>query len=268
MRSIINSIINKIKAVVHSREIEQLFRDQNEIKAKLELITELVQSKEDLKDTFWLLKNRVERMDASKSFFNVDRRLFHLTRYEFAAEYASGKNVVDIACGTGYGTEILAQKGSAANVVGVDISKEAVDYARRHHLFSSVEYIVASGDATGLPLGSFDLVVSFETLEHVSDDQAILAEFDRLLKPGGRLICSVPNDWPLEDTPCHVRKYDYSAFLALLEEHFDVVTIYNQNSGCDIKFNHGQPVGIVETTDKNRSLAECYLAVCRKPTRA
>jgi len=214
----------------------------------------------------WLYANRAERMDASVSFFQEGRRHFHLERYRFAAQVVEGKQVADVACGTGYGTELLCAEGKAAGAVGVDIDAEAVDYAAAVHGRDEIRYVRASADRTGLPDESFDVVVSFETIEHVADDVTLLDEFSRLLKPGGTLVCSTPNQWPLEQGEHHVRVYDHTSFKNVLERCFAVESLYNQNSGMPgAPFNRGQAAGITATTPANAGLAECYIAVCRKP---
>lgn len=212
----------------------------------------------------WLFRNRSERMDATVPMFNPLRAEFHMARYRFASQFVADKTVADIASGTGYGARLLHQEGRAARVVGIDVSEEAVDYARGRHALPGIEFVVADGAQTGLAEVQFDAVVSFETIEHVADDKQLVAEFARILKPEGMLICSTPNAWPLDMAPHHVREYGRSGFEQVLTTYFDIVTMYNQNSGSDFRFNHDQPAGIVETTAENEALAECYIAVCRK----
>jgi SAM-dependent methyltransferase len=211
----------------------------------------------------WLYLNRAERMDATVDFFDSGRRRFHLDRYLFAAQNVKNLDVADIASGTGYGTELLLTTGSAASVVGIDIDRGAIDYARNKHMRGGVRYECASGDATGLENASLNVIVSFETIEHVPDDRNLIAEFSRLLKPSGRLICSTPNRWPLELAEHHVREYDETSFRNILEYSFTVDEMYNQNSGMlTAPFNRGQPAGIVATNSLNSDLAECFIAVC------
>lgn len=212
----------------------------------------------------WLYANRAERMDANLPFFDVSRRRFHLQRYDFARSYVVGKCVADIACGTGYGVDLLKKKGNAAQVFGVDIDQKAVDYATEKYGGDSVRYVCAAGNATGLPDQAFDVITSFETIEHIPDDSSLMREFHRLLKPNGFLICSTPNSWPLSIAPYHVREYDRTAFIGILSNLFEVEGLYNQNSGSEWQFNHGQPFGIVPTTESNYAMAECFIAVCKK----
>jgi 2-polyprenyl-3-methyl-5-hydroxy-6-metoxy-1,4-benzoquinol methylase len=195
--------------------------------------------------------------------FDEKRREFHLDRYRFAAARVKRQRVLDCACGTGYGVRLLCEQGNAAQVIGVDIAPASVDYARRHHGVVSAVYLCASADRLPLADGSVDVVTSFETIEHVPDDHSLIEEFHRVLRPNGQLIVSTPNQWPLKDTPFHVREYDRNSFIAVLESCFNCLEIYNQNSDSDTPLNHGQARGIVPTTPENDGLAECFIAVCR-----
>ena len=214
--------------------------------------------------TQWLEQNRLERMDATVEIFDPKRREFHLDRYRFAAERVQGRQVLDCACGTGYGVRLLREQGLAARVIGVDIAAASIKYAWKHHGVSAAMYVCASADRLPLADASVDLVTSFETIEHVSDDGFLVNEFYRVLRPNGKLIVSTPNQWPLENTPFHVREYDRNSFVGVIESRFDCLELYNQNSGSDTPLNHGQTRGIVATTHKNEHLAECFIAVCRR----
>lgn len=214
----------------------------------------------------WLQENRLERMDATVEIFDQKRREFHLDRYRFAARQVRGRHVLDCACGTGYGVRLLREMGEAASVIGVDINDKAIAYAWQKHRVDSTSFICSSGDSLALPDNCVDIVTSFETIEHVPDDVALVEEFYRVLRTGGVLIVSTPNQWPLKDTPFHAREYDRKAFVDLLESCFHCVELYNQNSGCITPHNHGQARGIVVTTPGNEHLAECYLGVCRRKT--
>lgn len=212
----------------------------------------------------WLYENRSERMDPNVPIFDPGRAEFHLDRYRFAAERIQGKRVADIACGTGYGSRLLKESGAAKSVVGVDIDSGAVAYAESKHGIEHVTFRCAPGEATKFNERSFDAVVSFETIEHVPDEVALLNEFARILKPGGLLICSTPNGWPLEIAPHHVRVYDRDSFVAVLAPNFESIELFNQNSGTSFQYNHDQPKAIVSTTDNNQGVAECFIAVCRR----
>lgn len=211
----------------------------------------------------WLYQNRLERMDATLPIFDETRREFHLDRYRFAAERVKGKQVLDCACGTGYGVRVLREIGGAESVVGVDIENQAIQYACQKHRVDSTIFICSSGDRLPLSDNSIDIITSFETIEHVPDDKALVEEFYRVLRADGSLIISTPNQWPLAVSPFHLREYDRNTFMKALEARFECIELYNQNSGTDTPYNHNQPAGIVETTPENELLAECYIAVCR-----
>jgi len=250
------------------REMLQRLKNQKQqidrLKRRVDTLESVLSLAWDDASIRWLFKNRSERMDPTVDFFDADRGEFHLARYRFAADYVSGKIVADIACGTGYGTELLATAGSAREVVGIDICQEAIDYAIQKHAAPTVRYLCQPGGSTSLPDGSIDAVVSFETIEHVDDETGLLDEFARVLRPDGMLICSTPNQWPLDIAPHHVREYDRQSFLKALLRRFRDIKLFNQNSGSDFKYNRGQPQGILPTTAENYAQAECYLAVCNK----
>lgn len=212
----------------------------------------------------WLYRNRSERMDPTVPIFDAGRAEFHLARYRFAAAYVAGKSVVDIACGTGYGTRLLCESGQASQVTGIDIDEAAIAYAQKKHAHPAATFQIGSVTQIPLPTASVDVVVSFETIEHVDEDEAAVAEFARVLRPDGVLVCSTPNGWPLEIAPHHKKVFDRDSFRALLQPHFERVDLFNQNSGTAFEYNRGQPAGIVPTTNENFQTAECFLAVCRK----
>jgi O-antigen biosynthesis protein len=151
----------------------------------------------------------------------------HLARYRFAAALAPGRGVLDVACGEGYGTAMLAEAGADA-VAGVDIDQETVEHARRRY---GLEFRRA--DIAELPFAdaSFELAVCFETIEHVPDGDRVLAELRRVLTDDGLLVVSTPNASEyLIGTEFHAREYEADEFVALLHRHFeDVRLAFQQN---------------------------------------
>ncbi|WP_153070309.1 class I SAM-dependent methyltransferase, partial [Escherichia coli] len=97
----------------------------------------------------------------------------HLHRYHFASRFCQGKRVLDVACGEGYGSRILSN--AASSVVGVDISAEAVAHAQGKYARGSLEFVEASAASLPLPDDSFDVVVSFETIEHHDQHEEMLS---------------------------------------------------------------------------------------------
>lgn len=154
----------------------------------------------------------------------------HIARYRFAAQFIAGKQVLDVASGSGYGAELLKAAG-ATRVVGLDNSLDAVLYAISEHTTGSPDY--ALGDALRLPVRDrvFDTVVSFETLEHVPDPKQMLGELCRVLKNDGLLIISTPNKSVyLEGNPFHVHEMTHEEFLESLQAQFKNVTLLAQDN--------------------------------------
>jgi ubiquinone/menaquinone biosynthesis C-methylase UbiE len=121
----------------------------------------------------------------------------HLTRYLAALDACRGKVVLDIASGSGYGSFELAK--AAKQVTGVDISEDAVAYAKQTYPAANLEFLVGSGTAIPLPDDAVDVVVTFETIEHIEDYRLFLKEIRRVLRPGGLAIVSTPNELEYEE---------------------------------------------------------------------
>lgn len=218
-------------------------------------------------DFKWLDKNKMERMDALVEDDNYTakmRRDFHLDRYKFAADFVRGMDVMDIACGTGYGTRIILELGQAKKCIGIDIDEDAVLYAQKNHKVLGSQFIASAAENVSIESDFADVIVSFETIEHVQDEHLLISEFHRLLKKGGLLIISTPNKWPLAIAPYHTKEYDLEEFKKVLNSKFEIEYVYNQNSGTPWEYNHNQETGIVITTKENEDLAECYIAICKK----
>lgn len=154
----------------------------------------------------------------------------HLYRYKFAKQYVSGRRVLDIACGEGYGTSGLLSSG-AASVIGVDISEEACEHARKKYSIDA-----RPGDAAAIPLPdrSIDVVVSFETIEHIKEPTQFIRECVRVLTPSGLLIVSTPNVDaynPNRDpahNPFHCSEMTGSEFTNLIAGHFQSHELFAQ----------------------------------------
>ena len=151
----------------------------------------------------------------------------HVARYRFAAQFVSGRRVLDAGCGEGYGTALLASAG-AESVVGVDVDEPTIEHARERY---GRDFQVA--DVAELPFedDSFDVVVCFETIEHLADGSRAVAELRRVLADDGVLVISTPN--PAEyvvENEFHVREYTPEEFAELLDGHFPQRTwLYQQN---------------------------------------
>ncbi len=155
----------------------------------------------------------------------------HAARYLFALPFVPNKEILDIACGTGYGVGILAE--SAKYVVGVDADWEAAKAARKE---CNANAEIVLGDALNLPFYNdrFDTITCFETLEHLDRRSEFLKEINRVLRPDGRLVLSTPNanytrpPNGIPANPFHVFEYEPRELLTELQEHFRVEKVLGQ----------------------------------------
>lgn len=172
------------------------------------------------------LKNDGERMIPE---FHKNDLVYaeHTTRYISAQEVCKGKVVLDIASGSGYGSRLLAD--TAEMVYGVEIDIDSVNYAKEN--FSSPNIEFKQGSATDIPLpdSSVDVVVTFETIEHIKDYRRFMSEIKRVLKKGGIAIISTPNDIEFaEGNHFHLHEFEYEEFKKLVNEQFTHTKEYFQ----------------------------------------
>ena len=151
----------------------------------------------------------------------------HLVVYEWIAARVGGRRVVDMACGEGYGSNVLA--AMAASVVGVDANPEAHEHARLRYVRPNLRF---ERDLVGSFAEPCDAVVFLQTIEHVQDPGAILDHFNSMLSPGGVAYVSTPNLLTLaprgaekSDNPWHVKEYRADEFRRLCEAHFERVEL-------------------------------------------
>jgi ubiquinone/menaquinone biosynthesis C-methylase UbiE len=199
----------------------------------------------------------------------------HIYRYIFAASLTENKLVLDVACGTGYGAGYMMER-EAGEVVGVDISMAAVDYAReRFGVNSKASFVCA--DAIKLPFAdnAFDVVVSFETIEHIRQRRKFLAECRRVLKEDGSLICSTPNrrifspNLAKPINTFHIKEFWPEEFYRLLRRYFSHITFYGQ---CDVKLADNSVDRTnynVHDFNDNELISSAYIiAVARKQSKS
>jgi len=181
----------------------------------------------------------------------------HLERYRFASNYVKGKNVLDIACGTGYGSAILKESG-ATSVTGVDVSDDAINHAKKEYSGGNISFNL--GSITDFDSGvKYDRIVSFETIEHVNDYKAAVANIRNLLKDDGILILSTPNR-PVTSPRCLTLSDRPSKYHV---REFDVKEIYDELKGAgfrDIE-KYGQKQRI---TIRNRVALAFYYILAAK----
>ncbi len=195
----------------------------------------------------------------------------HLARYHFARRLARNRRVLDLACGAGYGAAALT--GSAAHVTGVDVSPDAIEYARENYTFENLTFLQGDARHVDLPDGSFDLITAFELIEHLDDWRALLSEARRLLAHAGQFIVSTPNRLYYAESrkqagpnPFHAHEFTYTEFEAALREYFPHVALFVQNHAAGVVFQPVKPSSgadlKLESGESDPESAHFFLAVC------
>jgi len=191
----------------------------------------------------------------------------HIARYAYASRLAAGKRVLDLGCGTGYGTAELAKHATEA--VGVDIAPEAIDYAKAH--YPAAHFIQVP--ATELPFSdaTFDLVTSFELIEHLSDWRSLLKQAHRVLHPAGLFVVSTPNKLYYAEArgvsgpnPFHAHEFEYTEFEVGMREFFPHVKILLQDRLEAFAFYDSGAVGEahIERSTNDPTTANFFVAIC------
>lgn len=174
------------------------------------------------------LEHTGERLVPGKTNETLFRE--HEARYIFASRFVKGMRVLDVACGSGMGTQYLLQAG-AHSCIGADIDRAATDYAKAR--FKDCRFIRCDATSLCIADASVDVVVSFETIEHMKEPRTFLLECRRVLKPGGTLVCSTPNRalsrWG-KTNPFHFQEFSIVEFSGLLDEIFKEVQLYAQSN--------------------------------------
>ena len=183
----------------------------------------------------------------------------HVHRYAYATQFVQNKRVLDLACGEGYGSYLLAK--TAKSVAGIDIDNNTIKHARNKYIKQNLEFRV--GSITEVPIGGerlFDVAICFEALEHIEEHQKLLSEVKRLLTPEGVFIVSTPNktvysDEPQFNNPFHVHELYFDEFRELLEKYFKNVKFLGQRIYCNSNIwpvFAGEDTKVVEyVVDKN-----------------
>jgi SAM-dependent methyltransferase len=160
--------------------------------------------------------------------------LMHIATYRHVLKYVKGKRVLDYGCGTGYGSLMLSK--AAANIIAVDLSKEAIDFAKQNYIADNLTFKTIPE----LTNAKFDVITSFQVVEHVPSDKDYIEKLKSLLKHGGFLLLSTPDKsirlfnyiqkpW----NAFHLKEYSSDSFGNLLHNYFTKVEVLKIGSKSD-----------------------------------
>lgn len=190
-----------------------------------------------------------ERLD---TFVHNETTLEHLHRYALACDLVKNKTVLDLACGEGYGSNLLA--AYAQKIVGVDIDSSIIKQAEKKYRQSNLVFLEGGAEKIPCESNSIDVVISFETLEHVSGQDKMMKEFKRVLKPDGIILISTPDkknysDIPQFKNPFHKKEWYAEEFYQFMKLHFKNNIFLKQNfffSSVIIPEGQASPVKLYE----------------------
>ncbi len=167
-----------------------------------------------------------ERIEWKQLWF-ATRFADHFPRYDFAKQYCVDKVVVDIASWTWYGTYELSTV--ANNIIGIDVDEQSVTLARQNYENDNLKYILWNWNTIDLKDNSVDVVVSFETIEHIVEYHQFMSEIKRILKPGWILILSTPNYlWEIYKNVYHVSNFTTIHLIDLFSQYYQDFKVFYQ----------------------------------------
>ncbi len=176
-----------------------------------------------------LLRSESERW--IPNFLYPQTEKSHIDRYNLACNYSFNKKILDVACGSGKGSNILANEGRALSVNAYDIDERAIRYAKHRYKSENIHYNILSAEDINEE-GFYDLVVSFETIEHLKDYDRFLHNVRKALKNGGMFLVSTPLstvDIDINpDNPYHKQEWGFQEFHHEIKKFFSVEKIFVQ----------------------------------------
>jgi ubiquinone/menaquinone biosynthesis C-methylase UbiE len=193
----------------------------------------------------------------------------HIARYAFAGRFARYGRVLDLGCGTGYGTAELSKRATEA--IGVDVAADAIEYAKAH--YRSAHYVQVSAVDTPFSDHSFDLATCFELIEHLADYRPLLAEAKRVLHPTGLFMVSTPNKLYYAESrgeagpnPFHEHEFECEEFQQALLEYFPHVKLLLQDRMESFSIYPAGASGEAESeivhATRDATAANFFIAVC------
>ena len=184
----------------------------------------------------------------------------HIIRYEFAKEFVQDKTVLEIASGSGYGSNMFIEAG-AKKVIAMDIDEFAVKKAQEKYKNNNLIFRIGDAEKIDLPDNSVDTLVSFETIEHLKNPGKFLCEAKRVLKGGGVVLISTPNIAVSKNkNPYHIFEYSYDEFKNALQKQFSFVKILNQSNSIASVIELNQERNNIYKSSESKPLF--FVAVC------
>ncbi|WP_208589903.1 class I SAM-dependent methyltransferase [Gracilibacillus suaedae] len=201
-----------------------------------------------------MLKDTGERVIPEKMDITNELLIEHLARYHFSVPHIYGR-ALDFATGVGYGAHVIAKKckHELDEIIGVDIDPNVIQYAKANYYHPISDFRLADVTEPTLPdqLGTFDVILSFETIEHIKDEEQFMENIYQLLKPGGTLILSTPfgegKGIPC-GSPFHVHQMTENEFVSMFDQFPKKKFFYQKGALIEPKegsqMDH-KPIGIV-----------------------
>jgi CMP-N-acetylneuraminic acid synthetase/ubiquinone/menaquinone biosynthesis C-methylase UbiE len=172
-------------------------------------------------------------MGIRRNIFDAASYERHFRRYEFFLPYIQSSDLVlDIACGSGYGSEILASK--AKFVHGIDTDPKTIEYAKRHHALSNIKFDASQAESFTPPKERYDKVISVETIEHLADPDSFLARAKGWLKPEGELWLTCPLSQGKAqhiESPFHISELTRGKLNDIMNRYFGDISFFELNDG-------------------------------------
>ena len=172
-----------------------------------------------------------------KGFMQENTETEHLNRYKYALNFVKEKDVLEMACGSGFGCYYLLNEGNANSVTGVDLDFDAIRYGNHRYKDKNITRFV--DDATVFSSEKkYDIITCFETIEHVQDYKLLIQNLHKNLKDNGVLLISTPITKITNQTPnnkYHVIEWNFSDFHKLFESLFNIDKIIVQNIHIEMK---------------------------------
>lgn len=230
--------------------------------------------REALRISYFLKTGYYSRGERVNPDFPDDNFENHFKVYRFIQQFAVRKDVIDVGCGTGYGTAHLAEV--AKSIVGIDISESALRCARKR--YPRVQFVWMDAQHLEFPDNSFDLIISTENFEHLPDQKGHVGELARVLRPDGLCFVATPNPEMFTDTHnrYHTKENSFDELMELFQGDFEEIVILENTEeprtkeGIAMREKRGQEgrVGIRALPDIDMtwlSNTHSFFCFCRRP---